>query len=64
MWALGFVVKMIEGKTPVNQPPLMWVLYDSIWSLSAEWQWFYTIFTHPLELKPRIICFASQLETN
>ena len=55
---------MAEGKTPVNQPPSMWVLDDSIQSLSTEWQQFHTAFTHPLELKPGIICFVSELETN
>ena len=64
MWALGFVVKMAEEKTPVNQPPLMWVLDDPIQSICTEWQQFYTAFTHPSELKPRIVCFASQLETD
>ena len=55
---------MAERKTPVNQPPSMWVLDDSVWSLSAKWWWFYTAFIHPSELKPGIICFASQLETD
>ena len=64
MWALGFVVRMAEGKTPVNQTPSMWVLNDTIQSLSVEWHWFYTAFTHPSELKPGICCFESQLETN
>ena len=58
MWALGFVVKMAEGKTPVNQTPLMWVLDDSIWSLNAKWHQFYTAFTHPSELKPGIVCLC------
>ena len=42
-------VKMAEGKIPVVQPS-MWALDDSVWSLSAEWQCFYTAFTHPTEL--------------
>ena len=56
-------VKMAEGKIPVVQPS-MWVLDDSVQSLSTEWQHFYTAFTHPTELKLGFGCFMSQLETN
>ena len=55
-------VRMAEGNIPVVQLS-MWVLDDSVQSLSIEWWPFYTAFTHATELKLGFICFTSQLET-